>query len=142
LTAFRPSFAGLLETEYVWYYGQKTVTVWNSRQGEIISAQLTRTARMAAKLFGIEVARARRERGWTAAELAERAGISRSTLHKVESGDPSVALGTAFEVAALLNVMLYGVDRRDLTDLVARSQDRLALLPARVRKPVEVANDF
>jgi len=97
----------------------------------------------AAKVLGLELARARRERRWTAKELAERAGISLVTLRKVERGDPSVALGTFFDVAVLLGVPLFNVDRSELPALVARGQERLALLPARVREPVgPVRDDF
>ena len=71
----------------------------------------------------------------TAEELSERAGISTFTLRKVEKGDPTVALGTAFEVATLLGIPLFGADRRDLSALVDRGRDRLAILPARVREP-------
>jgi DNA-binding XRE family transcriptional regulator len=97
----------------------------------------------AAKVLGLEVARARRERRWTVAELAERAGISAFTLRKVEQGDPTVALGTAFEVATLLGIQLFGADSSQLPALVERGRDRLALLPARVREPAgDVHDDF
>ncbi|MBA2317861.1 MAG: helix-turn-helix transcriptional regulator [Euzebyales bacterium] len=58
------------------------------------------------------MARARRERRWTVAALAERAGISPVTLRKVEKGDPTVALGAAFEVATLLGIHLFGAPSR------------------------------
>lgn len=97
----------------------------------------------AARVLGLEVARARRERRWTLAELADRAGVSAVTLRKVERGDPTVALGTAFEVATLLGIELFGADRAGLADLVERGRDRLALLPARVREPAgELHDDF
>ena len=56
----------------------------------------------AVKLLGDKVVLARRERRWTLAELAERVGVSVVTMRKVEKGYPSVALGTAFEAAALV----------------------------------------
>jgi transcriptional regulator with XRE-family HTH domain len=95
----------------------------------------------AARVLGLEVARARRERRWTVAALAERAGISPVTLRKVEKGDPTVALGTAFEVATLLGIHLFGADRDQLSALIDRGRDRLALLPARVREPAEGVHD-
>jgi transcriptional regulator with XRE-family HTH domain len=96
----------------------------------------------AAELFGLQIARARRERRWTATDLAERAGIARGTLHKLESGDPTVGMGIAFEVANLLGIPLFGAERNELPRLVERSRDRLALLPANVRSRVEVDNAF
>lgn len=97
----------------------------------------------AASVLGLEVARARRQRRWTAVELAERAGVSAFTLRKVERGDPSVAPGTAFEVATLLGIDLLGGERTELSALVDHGRDRLALLPARVRQPThEMHDDF
>ncbi|MGL5857083.1 MAG: helix-turn-helix transcriptional regulator [Angustibacter sp.] len=94
-------------------------------------------------LLGLEITRARRERRWTAAELAERAGISRSTLHAIERGTPTVAIGVVFEVAGLVGIDLLGAASQDLPDLVERSRTRLALLPASVRAPaVDDGDDF
>lgn len=97
----------------------------------------------AASLLGVEVARGRRERRWTLDELAKRAGISPFTLRKIERGDPTVGLGTVFDVAVLVGVHLFGADRDELPDLLERSRDRLALLPQRVREPTGgVYDDF
>lgn len=87
----------------------------------------------AARLLGGRVALARRERRWTLAELAERVGVSVVTIRKVERGDPSVALGTAFEAASLLGVALFHPDpamRSAEREVVTA---RLAVLPATVR---------
>ena len=76
-------------------------------------------------------------------ELAERAGISTNTLHKVEQGDPSVCLGTALDVATLVGVPLFYEDRSRLAEEAARSRDRAALLPQRVRqREGDLDNDF
>ncbi len=101
----------------------------------------SRQALEAATLLGLEIAQARRERTWTTTELAERAGISRPTLRKIEQGDPTVALGTVFEVATLVGVPLFGADPSELGTLVRRSRDRLQLLPERVREPAEPVDD-
>ena len=95
----------------------------------------------AVRLLGQRVAAARRERRWTLAELAERAGVSVVTVRKVETGDPTVALGTAFEAATLVGVALFHEDhaRRALEAEVV--QARLAVLPASVR-PREVDDEF
>lgn len=103
---------------------------------------ISRNARMAAELLGLQIGRARRERRWSQAELAERAGIARSTLHNLESGDPAVSMGTAFEVATLVGVPLFTPEPDRLRGLVARERDQLALLPAKVRPRIEVDNAF
>jgi transcriptional regulator with XRE-family HTH domain len=95
----------------------------------------------AAKILGLEVARARRARRQTVADLAERAGISTITLRNVERGVPSVAIGTVFEVATLLGIELFGADRGGLRSMVDRGRERLALLPARVREPTSAVRD-
>jgi transcriptional regulator with XRE-family HTH domain len=96
----------------------------------------------AARLLGAKVRLARRERRWTVEELAERAGVNHGTIRKVERGDLSVGLGPAFEAAALVGVPLFyeDADRRSLE--AARVGDRLAVLPERVRRPVNVDDDF
>jgi transcriptional regulator with XRE-family HTH domain len=97
----------------------------------------------AAKVLGLDIAAARRELRWTAVDLAERAGISTITLRRVERGDPTVALGTAFELATLLGVRLFVVDQSELPRLIERGKGRLALLPSRVReRDIEVFDDF
>lgn len=96
----------------------------------------------AARLLGLEIARARRERRWTAADLAERAGITRTTLRKVEHGDPTVGLGFAFEAAAVVGVPLFdAVSLDDLSKLSSHSANRLALLPTRVRESEQAVHD-
>lgn len=103
----------------------------------------SRTVRQAAELLGSQVREARVERRWTVRELAERAGVSTSTLLKVEQGDPSVTLGVAFDVATLVGVPLFDADRAALGTELARRRDRLALLPQRVREPEEgLGNEF
>jgi transcriptional regulator with XRE-family HTH domain len=74
--------------------------------------------------------------------VAERAGTSTVTLRKVEAGDPSVALGTAFELAALTGVPLFHADPTRLTMDLDRTRARRALLPQRVRARAEVKDDF
>jgi transcriptional regulator with XRE-family HTH domain len=95
----------------------------------------------AARLLGAQVASARRERRWTRAELAERAGISPTTLSKVERGELTVSLGVTFDVAALVGVPLFNEDRSRLSGDLDRTRDRLALLPQRVRKPSRSPNN-
>jgi transcriptional regulator with XRE-family HTH domain len=96
----------------------------------------------ATRLLGSRIALARRERRWSVQELAERVGVTRVTIHRIEQGDPRVGLGIAFEAAAVLGVPLFDEDpsRRRLE--AARTADRLAVLPARVRKPLKVSDDF
>jgi DNA-binding XRE family transcriptional regulator len=89
----------------------------------------------AAAVLGMQVAQARREKRWTIDQLAERAGVTPFTVRKVERGDPTVAMGTAFEIAWLVGVPLFGTDDRSvMADILRQGRDRLSLLPARVRQ--------
>ncbi|MCB1228483.1 MAG: helix-turn-helix transcriptional regulator [Verrucomicrobiales bacterium] len=47
---------------------------------------------------------ARLRRKLSARQVAERAGISRSTLSKVENGDPSTAMGNLLQVLVVLGL--------------------------------------
>ena len=96
----------------------------------------------AAKLLGARVRLARRERRWTLQELAERVGVSHVTMRKVERGDLTFALGIAFEAAAVVGVPLFHEDRSRRSLEASRVDDRLAVLPQLVRKPLKVDDDF
>jgi transcriptional regulator with XRE-family HTH domain len=91
---------------------------------------LSPMTRDAVTVLGQLVASERRTQRRTAADLAERAGISRDTLYRAERGDPAVAVGTVLE---LLGVPLFGRDADALASEVARGRQLLTLLPDRVR---------
>jgi transcriptional regulator with XRE-family HTH domain len=95
----------------------------------------------AVRLLGIEIRRARRERRWTTAELAERVGITRPTLHNIEQGEPTVGVGIAFEAAALLGIPLFRDEPSQLAIDADRSRERLTVLPQRIRRPRGPVND-
>ncbi len=76
----------------------------------------------------------------TVAELAERVGVSVPTIRKVESGDPTVAIGTAFEAATIVGVVLFDGDPTRRVLEAGRVRDQLALLPQLVR-PMRPYND-
>lgn len=54
--------------------------------------------------LGENIKLARKRRKLTAEQVAERAGIHRATLHRVEKGDPSVAIGIYFNILKVLNL--------------------------------------
>lgn len=96
----------------------------------------------AARLLGARIRLGRRERRWTLQELADRVGVTTVTMRKIERGDPSVRLGSAFEAAALTGVPLFDPDRSRLSSEAGRVADRLAVLPKIVRKPAQVNDEF
>lgn len=75
--------------------------------------------------------------------MAARLGVTEATLSRIERGAPSTAIGLVLDAATLCGVPLFGVDASDLPRVAEVEQARLALLPARVRKPLsEVDDDF
>ena len=92
-------------------------------------------------LLGRQIRLARTQRQWTAVELADRVGVSPVTLRKVERGDPTVALGTAFEAATLVGIPLYE-DRQRRRRERDHVEARLAALPSTVRPPAGPDDDF
>jgi DNA-binding XRE family transcriptional regulator len=74
-------------------------------------------------------------------DLAERIGVSDTTVRKVERGDPTVALGTALEAATLVGVELQGGPERQAQER-RRLTETLALLPAAARPLRNVDEEF
>jgi transcriptional regulator with XRE-family HTH domain len=83
----------------------------------------------------------RMDRKMTAQEMANRAGISRPLLRRIESADPSCAIGSVFEVAVIAGVPLLGGEPDWLETQHSALREKLSLLPQRVRKPKRVIRD-
>jgi len=103
----------------------------------------SRVTRQALSILGKSIRIGRMERAMTAQELADRAGISRTTLYKIEKGAPGPEIGAVFEVALLAGVRLFEYDDAALRIENARLEEKLMLLPKRVRPSrTEVDDDF
>jgi transcriptional regulator with XRE-family HTH domain len=94
----------------------------------------------ALELLGASIKAARVRRRWSSAELAERVGVSRHTISKIEQGAAGVAIGTVFEAATLVGVALFD-DDASRSQLAARTRAELALLPSRARRPKVIIDD-
>jgi transcriptional regulator with XRE-family HTH domain len=94
--------------------------------------------------LGQLVATERREQRMTAQALAERIGVTRGLVHRLEAGNPKVDLGVAFEACTILGIPLF--EEASLSDMTHRIEDgrkRLALLPRYARpRQVELDDDF
>jgi len=85
----------------------------------------------------------RAERGLTAQELADRAGISRTTLYNIEKGMPGPEIGLVFEVASIIGVRLFDYNERSMQLHKKHLDEKLTLLPKSIRHKVkEVDDDF
>lgn len=93
------------------------------------------------KLFGDDVAAARKIRGITQSEFAASLNVSRTTVSRLEAGDHKVGFGLVVASAWLL-----GLEDRVLTafapenDPVAQREIRLSI-PKRVGRPRQKTND-
>lgn len=87
----------------------------------------------AAADIGGQFAAWRKLLGLTSKQVAERAGIGRGTLVKIEGGDASVSFGAVLRVARALGFLDALVEATDPyeTDLGRAQADRI--LPKRVR---------
>jgi len=100
-------------------------------------------SRKSAALLGKMISFYRKERKLTAHDLADRAGISRTTLQKIERGDMKCEIGLVFEVAALVGVKLFDADSTSLDSMEERFDNKISLLPKSIRtSKVEVDDDF
>jgi transcriptional regulator with XRE-family HTH domain len=94
-------------------------------------------------LLAVLVRAARIERRISAQEVAERAGISRSMLQRIEKGDLKCGIGAVFEVATIVGVNLFNAEPSSFTMArhIKQNQERLALLPQKARKKKKVVDD-
>lgn len=77
-----------------------------------MSKPVSPSCERAIKRLGAQISRARRRRRWSQRDLAEQMGASVSTVRRMESGDPGIALHhlvaalSAFGELAQLNALL------------------------------------
>ena len=95
----------------------------------------------AVEFLGKLIQEERKSQRMTALEMAARLGVDRSTLQRLEHGDPKVEVGVAFEACAILGIPLFGEDMHGLTIRLNEANKRLALLPDRVRPKQRIASD-
>ena len=98
-------------------------------------------AQDAATLLGKQIKLGRKQRKWTEHNLADRAGISRATLQKIENGEMSCAIGSVFEVATLVGINLVENDKLPLSKHIEQMGDKIALLPQRIQVKTRKLDD-
>jgi transcriptional regulator with XRE-family HTH domain len=106
-----------------------------------ITRTYSRYSRNATTLLGSMIREARKERKLTAQELADRAGISRGMLQRIEKGELKCEIGAVFEVATIVGIKLFDADENTMTRHLRQTRDKLALLPKSVRKRVKTVRD-
>jgi len=103
----------------------------------------SRITHYAAALLGKHIKIARKERKMTAQDLADRAGISRGLLQRIEQGNLRCQIGAVFEAATLVGIKLFDADASTLTTGIRQADDKIALLPKHIRTGrKDVDDDF
>ncbi|MBD3868883.1 MAG: helix-turn-helix transcriptional regulator [Acidobacteria bacterium] len=103
----------------------------------------SRLTEEAVMLLGNQIKFARKSRRMSESELAARAGIARSTLQKIEQGNPTINIGLAFEAATVAGVPLFVPDTSTLAPKIEHLNNILTLMPKQIRKKRrEVKDDF
>jgi transcriptional regulator with XRE-family HTH domain len=102
----------------------------------------SRATLQALELLGKLIRAERIERRWSVGELAERVGVSRDLIQRIEHGDPRAGIGTVFEAATLVGVPLFEQDPGRLGRPIAEQQAKLRLLPKTARKKRALVDDF
>lgn len=83
--------------------------------------------------LGQDISRARRARRISTTDMAARMGVGRSTLHRLEQGDPGVSLNTLAMALSVLGLF----DR--LAELVDPASDELGLMLAEKTLPRNIS---
>jgi len=103
----------------------------------------SRYAEEALTLLAKRIRASRLEKKMSAQEVADRAGISRGMLSRIEKADPKCEIGATFEVARIVGVTLFEEEPSRLAMHVKQVEEKLSLLPKSARKTSkEVIDDF
>ena len=95
-------------------------------------------ARKVLRKLGADITVVRKKRRISTISMAERAFLSRSTLARIEKGDPTVSMGAHLSVLAILGLA------RNLGQVSDRTNDTLGLdldedrLPKRIRSGSQI----
>jgi len=84
--------------------------------------------------LGSDIRDARRRRSLPAAIMAERASVTRLTLHRLERGEPGVAMGTYATVLFILGMADRLADLADVTHDITGLALEDEHLPKRIRR--------
>ena len=95
----------------------------------------------AVSLLGKLIKLGRKKRQWSEFDLAERVGVSRQTVQRIERGDPTCAIGLVFEAAALVGIPLFDSDHTSLASHLERTENTLTLMPKSVHKTNKAVDD-
>jgi len=106
-----------------------------------INRTYSRYSLNATELLGALIREARIQQKHSAQSVADRAGISRGLLQRIEKGDPKCEIGVAFEVAKIVGVVLFEESENRLSEKLDQTKKNLALLPKSAPKNSKAVRD-
>ncbi len=93
-------------------------------------------------LLGQMIRIARIEQKMSVKDLAERVGISRDLMQRIEKGDLRCGIGIVFEAATTVGVPLFEANNpKQLTQFSRMYEDKIKLLPKAVHAKKTVLKD-
>lgn len=100
--------------------------------------------REAVTLLGQMIRIARIEQKMSVKDLAERVGVSRDLMQRIEKGDLRCGIGLVFEAATIVGVPLFEANNpKQLTQFSRMYEDKIKLLPKAVHaKKTLLKDDF
>ena len=98
----------------------------------------SRHSHILASILGQMIQLARKKRRLSEQALAERTGMSRATLRRIESGDMKCEVGLVLELTTLLQIPVLATNNAaDLETMQKHLTDSLTLSPKRIRAAAE-----
>ena len=114
---------------------------YNGRMRLGFSSIDSRATKSTVSYLGNLIKLARKERGMSQEELAERLNIGRSTVNRIEAGNTKVSIGTVFEACFLVGIPLFGCDEKHIHNLSTMMIYMHKLIPERIANKI-VVDDF
>ena len=102
----------------------------------------SRATKSTVSYLGNLIKLARKERGFSQQELAERINISRSLIQRIESGHSKCTIGNVFEACFVLGIPLMGCDKEHVNNLSRMLSYMNVLLPEGIPNKKIVNDDF
>ena len=103
----------------------------------------SRTTRHIISSVGSMIKLARKEKLMSVEELANRVGVGRNTIDKIENGgDVNIPIGNVIEAALIVGIPLFGGDREHIHNLSTMLGYMNKLIPERYKKEIVVKDNF
>ena len=103
----------------------------------------SRATKDTVKYLGDLIRIARKERGITQQELADRVGVSRGLIRRLEGGNTKIQIGAAFEACFVLGIPLMGCNKEHINSLARMLSYINKLIPINTpSKNINFNDDF